>query len=244
MQDGRPRGDEWFEGFRRARELRWREPVECDDLVTRQVPNRRRSVLSARFLPAGIRRMGNGRRSDEREARVRRDELFERTCRSLDRYAERMDRRDAVFDRHMEALAERDKVFAGHMASLEEGREVFARQMVALDERDKVFAGHMEALEEGREVFARQMAAIDERSKSFDATMAAIEERGKSFDATMAVFGRRSDALGASVIRLQDTAERWERKTDALIGAITDLAGDVRALMATIERLLEDHSGK
>jgi chromosome segregation ATPase len=216
MQDGRPRGDEWFEGFRRARELRWREPVECDDLVTRQVPNRRRSVLSGRFLPAGIRRMGNGRRSEEREARVRRDELFERTCRSLDRYAERMDRRDAVFDRHMEALAERDKVFAGHMASLEEGREVFARQM----------------------------AAIDERSKSFDATMAAIEERGKSFDATMAVFGRRSDALGASVIRLQDTAERWDRKTDALIGAITDLAADVRALMATIERLLEDHSGK
>jgi hypothetical protein len=46
--------------------------------------------------------------------------------------------------------------------------------------------------------------------------------------------------LGASVIRLQDTAERWERKTDALIGAITDLAGDVRALMATIERLIED----
>jgi chromosome segregation ATPase len=104
----------------------------------------------------------------------RHDELFERTCRTLDHYAARMDRHDEALEKHNEALDRHNEALARHMASLERRDEAFQQQMAA--------------------------------------------------------FGRRSDALVDSTIGLRHTAEKWDRTADSLVGAISDLAAEVRGL--------------
>lgn len=94
---------------------------------------------------------------------------------------------------------------------------------------NELFEELREELRLNREAAARNAAAFDRNASAFDRSAAAFGRNAAAFERNTQSFHRYDDVIRAMLADMRASSERMDRKTDAVVGALADLAAEIRS---------------